>query len=115
VLHGGVNLLDKVDELKARSMATKQEMEVRRRQQEEQQRRLQQLQSHQLDITQAYASLEVRGWLAMWLLKERLGVLEVTSALQCLEAFGQQVQSPVLTAVCTARRWGAPLDYDTPE
>jgi hypothetical protein len=28
VLHGGVNLLDKVDELKARSVATKQEMEV---------------------------------------------------------------------------------------
>ncbi|KIZ06247.1 kinesin family member 3B [Monoraphidium neglectum] len=58
VLHGGVNLLDKVDELKARSVATKQEMEVRRRQQEEQQRRLQQLQLHQLDLNQAYTSLE---------------------------------------------------------
>jgi hypothetical protein len=105
VLHGGVNLLDKVDELKARSVATKQEMEVgcfggeegvmaaphgrtggcwlcvqpvcwlalslvsgarrspqvRRRQQEEQQRRLQELQSHQADLSQAFNSLEVRS------------------------------------------------------
>ena len=110
VLHSGVNLLDKVDELKARSAATKQEMEVRpaadscpnrllqaclgralhrmaaswdacapeprgppgargvpqvrRRQEEEQQRRLQQLQARQLDLSQAYSSLEVRSRLS---------------------------------------------------
>jgi hypothetical protein len=43
--------------------------QVRRRQQEEQQRRLQQLQLHQLDLNQAYTSLEVGScthinWLA---------------------------------------------------
>jgi kinesin family protein 3/17 len=59
VLHGGVNLLDKVDELKARSNATKQELEVRRRQQEEQQRQLEQLQVVQLDLSKKYSSLEV--------------------------------------------------------
>ena len=34
-------------------------LQVRRRQQEEQQRRLQELRSHQADLSQAYTSLEV--------------------------------------------------------
>lgn len=61
VLHGGENLLDKVEALKARSAATKAELEVAARQQEEQQRRLEQLQLERLDLSAQYSSLEVRG------------------------------------------------------
>jgi kinesin family protein 3/17 len=60
VLHGGVNLLEKVDELKARSNATKAELEVRARQQAEQSRRLEELQVKQVDLNHKYNSLEVR-------------------------------------------------------
>lgn len=59
VLQGGVNLLDKVDQLKQRSAATKQELAVRARQEQEHKRRLQQLQSQQVDFSRKYASLEV--------------------------------------------------------
>jgi kinesin family protein 3/17 len=59
VLHGGENLLDKVEELKARSAATKAELEVAARQKEEQQRRLEQLQLERLDLNAQYNTLEV--------------------------------------------------------
>ncbi|GBF89159.1 kinesin-II motor protein [Raphidocelis subcapitata] len=58
VLHGGVNLLERVDELKARSAATKAEMEVARRQSEEQERRLRELQTKRAGLSEAYGSLE---------------------------------------------------------
>ncbi len=60
VLHGNVNLLDKVDELKQRSAATKQELEVQRRMEEEQKRRLKELALQNMDTNQKYSSLEVR-------------------------------------------------------
>lgn len=60
VLHGGENLLDKVEALKARSAATKAELEVAARQKEEQQRRLEQLQLERLDLNTQYSTLEVR-------------------------------------------------------
>lgn len=59
VLHGGENLLDKVEALKARSAATKAELEVAARQKEEQQRRLEQLQVERLDLNAQYSTLEV--------------------------------------------------------
>lgn len=59
VLHGGENLLDKVEALKARSAATKAELEVAARQKEEQQRRLEQLQLERLDLNTQYSTLEV--------------------------------------------------------
>jgi predicted nucleic acid-binding Zn-ribbon protein len=59
VLHGGENLLDKVEALKARSAATKAELEVAARQKEEQQRRLEQLQIERLDLSAQYSTLEV--------------------------------------------------------
>jgi hypothetical protein len=59
VLHGGENLLDKVEALKARSAATKAELEVAARQQAEQQRRLEQLQLQRMDLSAQYSSLEV--------------------------------------------------------
>lgn len=59
VLHGGENLLDKVEALKARSAATKAELEVAVRQKEEQQRRLEQLQLERLDLNTQYSTLEV--------------------------------------------------------
>lgn len=61
VLHGGENLLDKVEALKARSAATKAELEVAARQKEEQQRRLEQLQLERLDLNTQYSTLEVGG------------------------------------------------------
>lgn len=61
VLHGGENLLDKVEALKARSAATKAELEVAARQKEEQQRRLEQLQVERLDLNAQYSTLEVRA------------------------------------------------------
>lgn len=61
MLHGGENLLDKVEALKARSAATKAELEVAARQQEEQQRRLEQLQVERLDLSAQYSTLEVGG------------------------------------------------------
>lgn len=70
VLHGGVNLLQKVDELKARSNATKQELEVRRRQKEEQMRRLAELQTQQIDLQKKYSSLEVCDVL-QWLIGDQ--------------------------------------------
>jgi kinesin family protein 3/17 len=60
VLHGGENLLDKVEQLKQRSAATKTQLEVAARQQEEQRRRLEQLQLERLDLDAQYSSLEVR-------------------------------------------------------
>jgi hypothetical protein len=63
VLHGGENLLDKVEQLKQRSAATKTQLEVAARQQEEQQRHLEQLQLERLDLDAQYSSLEVR---AVW-------------------------------------------------
>jgi septal ring factor EnvC (AmiA/AmiB activator) len=62
VLHGGENLLDKVEALKARSAATKAELEVAARQKEEQQRRLEQLQIERLDLNAQYSSVQV-SWL----------------------------------------------------
>lgn len=59
VLHGGENLLDKVEALKARSAATKAELEVAARQKEEQQQRLEQLQLERLDLNTQYSTLEV--------------------------------------------------------
>lgn len=59
VLHGGENLLDKVEALKARSAATKAELEVAARQKEEQARRLEQLQLERLDLNTQYSTLEV--------------------------------------------------------
>eukprot|EP00878_Enallax_costatus_P003701 GHUV01003917.1.p1 GENE.GHUV01003917.1~~GHUV01003917.1.p1 ORF type:complete len:577 (+),score=222.07 GHUV01003917.1:120-1850(+) len=58
VLHGGENLLDKVEQLKQRSAQTKTQLDIARRQQEEQQRRLEQLQVERLDISAQYSSLE---------------------------------------------------------
>lgn len=60
VLHGGENLLDKVEQLKQRSAQTKTQLDVARRRQEEQQRRLEKLQVERLDISAQYSSLEVR-------------------------------------------------------
>lgn len=60
VLHGGENLLDKVEQLKQRSAATKSQLEVAARQQEEQRQRLEQLQLERLDLDAQYSSLEVR-------------------------------------------------------
>jgi predicted nucleic acid-binding Zn-ribbon protein len=79
VLHGGENLLDKVEQLKQRSAATKNQLEVAARQQEEQRRRLEQLQLERLDLDAQYSSLEVRAWLQAWL----CAVVHVTAAL-CL-------------------------------
>jgi septal ring factor EnvC (AmiA/AmiB activator) len=59
VLHGGENLLDKVEQLKQRSAATKTQLEVAARQQEEQRQRLEQLQLERLDLDAQYSSLEV--------------------------------------------------------
>lgn len=59
VLHGGENLLDKVEQLKQRSAATKTQLEVATRQQAEQQRRLEELQLERLDMDAQYSSLEV--------------------------------------------------------
>lgn len=59
VLHGGENLLDKVEELKQRSAQTKTQLEIATRQREEQQRRLEQLQVEKFDLTTQYSSLEV--------------------------------------------------------
>jgi septal ring factor EnvC (AmiA/AmiB activator) len=59
VLHGGENLLDKVEQLKQRSAATKTQLEVAARQQAEQQRRLEELQLERLDLDAQYSSLEV--------------------------------------------------------
>ncbi|WIA28846.1 hypothetical protein OEZ86_011372 [Tetradesmus obliquus] len=58
VLHGGENLLDKVEQLKQRSAATKTQLEVAARQQEEQRRRLEQLQLERLDLDAQYSCLE---------------------------------------------------------
>lgn len=59
VLHGGENLLDKVEELKQRSAQTKTQLELAARQQEEHRRRLEQLQHEKLDISAQYSNLEV--------------------------------------------------------
>lgn len=69
VLHGGENLLDKVEALKARSAATKAELEVAARQKEEQQRRLEQLQLERLDLNTQYSTLGVSdttGGMSSW-------------------------------------------------
>ena len=50
VLQGGVNLLEKVDELKKRSEDLKKDAQVRKRQEEEQKRRLQELEVQQMDV-----------------------------------------------------------------
>jgi kinesin family member 3A len=60
VLHGGVNLLEKVDELKKRSESTKRELEIQRRQEEEQRRRVQELEVQQMDFSEKFSSLEAR-------------------------------------------------------
>jgi len=56
VLHGGENLLDKVEQLKQRSAATKTQLEVAARQQAEQQRRLEELQLERLDLDDSHSS-----------------------------------------------------------
>jgi len=58
VLQGGVNLLDKVDELKKRSEDLKREAQIRKRQEEEQKRRLAELQLQQMDADAKFQSLE---------------------------------------------------------
>ncbi|MEW5308736.1 MAG: hypothetical protein WDW38_000672 [Sanguina aurantia] len=58
LLQGGVNLLDKVDELKSRSEDTKRELAVRKRQEEEQKRRLLELEDKQMDVNQRFGSIE---------------------------------------------------------
>lgn len=58
VLQGGVNLLEKVDELKKRSEDLKREAAVRKRQEEEQKRRLLDLQAQQIDFSQKFGSME---------------------------------------------------------
>src|SRR3569833_1669894 len=60
VIHAGVNLLDKVDELKKRSEDTKREMALRQRQEEEQKRRLEDLEANNMEFDKKYSSLEVR-------------------------------------------------------
>jgi len=59
VLHGGVNLLEKVDELKARSADTKAALEVQRRQEEEQRRHVKELELQRMDFDAKFNSLEV--------------------------------------------------------
>jgi len=58
VLQGGVNLLEKVDELKKKSEDLKREAAVRKRQEEEQKRRLADLQAQQIDFSQKFGSME---------------------------------------------------------
>lgn len=58
VLQGGVNLLEKVDELKKRSEDAKKELELRKRQEEEQKRRMQELEFKNMDFSEKFASLE---------------------------------------------------------
>lgn len=57
-MSGGVNLLDKVDELKKRSEDTKRELAIRKRQEEEQKRRLVELQDVTTAIDAKYSSME---------------------------------------------------------
>ena len=69
MLHGGVNLLEKVDELKKRSEVTKRELEIQRRQEEEQRRRVQELEVAKMDFNEKFSSLEVRHHLPPLLLR----------------------------------------------
>ncbi|GMH37875.1 hypothetical protein BSKO_05759 [Bryopsis sp. KO-2023] len=58
VLHGGVNLFTKVDELTKATAETKEELQIRKRQEEEQKRRLAELKDMHDDFEQKYNSLE---------------------------------------------------------
>ncbi|KAL6752731.1 kinesin-like protein FLA10 [Haematococcus lacustris] len=58
VLQGGVNLLEKVDELKKRSEDLKREAVARKRQEEEQRRRLLDLQDKQIDFNEKFNSMD---------------------------------------------------------
>lgn len=74
MLHGGENLLDKVEALEARSEAAAAQLEVAARQQQEQQRRLDQLQLERLDLNAQYSSLEVWGPSLWWRSRRRQSV-----------------------------------------
>ncbi|KAG2487699.1 hypothetical protein HYH03_013698 [Edaphochlamys debaryana] len=58
IVVGGVNMLEKVDELKARSEDIKREAAIRKRQEEEAKRRMEELQAAQMDVDAKFASLD---------------------------------------------------------
>ncbi|KXZ50597.1 hypothetical protein GPECTOR_15g280 [Gonium pectorale] len=58
IVVGGVNMLEKVDELKQRSEDIKREAAIRKRQEEEAKRRLEELAAAQVDVDAKFASLD---------------------------------------------------------
>ncbi|KAG2431845.1 hypothetical protein HXX76_009338 [Chlamydomonas incerta] len=58
IVVGGVNMLEKVDELKQKSEDIKREAAIRKRQEEEAKRRLEELQAAQVDADAKFASLD---------------------------------------------------------